>query len=99
MNLRAIDRERVLACFRQTFRDEAHLWAYGSRVKKTNHEGSDLDLVVVAVQPGKSFGRQLVQFRHLLHESSLPILVQVQDWNALPPMFQQEILKAREVMA
>lgn len=99
MNLRPIDRERVLACFHQAFQGEAHLWAYGSRVKKTNHEGSDLDLVVVAIKPGQTLRPQLVRFRQLLHDSNIPILVQVQDWHTLPPTFQQEILKEKEVMA
>jgi predicted nucleotidyltransferase len=45
MLLRNKDRERLIAIF-ETSPVPIEVWAYGSRVNGSAHEGSDLDLVI-----------------------------------------------------
>lgn len=72
---------------------DAEVWAYGSRVSGTAHEGSDLDLVARnpdapdRPQPG------LAGLREAFSESDLPILVDILDWARIPESFRQEILR------
>jgi uncharacterized protein len=76
----------------------AEVWAYGSRVRGQAHAGSDLDLVVRQPEqlhlplPGVSALREAVA------QSSLPILVEVHDWAALPPEFRREIDRHHQVL-
>lgn len=66
------------------------VWAYGSRVDGTAHEGSDLDLVV------KEFGQDdanLFELREELKESNIPFLIDIFEFNKLPESFQKEIEK------
>lgn len=66
------------------------VWAYGSRVDGTAHEGSDLDLVV------KDFGQEnayLFELKEELNESNIPFLIDIFDFNRLPESFQKEIEK------
>jgi len=68
----------------------ATVWAYGSRVNGTAHEGSDLDLVV------RDFGvpkRNLAVIRAAFSESNIPLLIDLHYWGDLPESFQKEILK------
>lgn len=100
MQLRKKDRELVVVCFRKAFfGHQAGLWAYGSRVKKTAHEASDLDLVVVPADGQELPASQFRLFQSLLQESSLPFLTQVQNWSLMPASFRQEILRNREILA
>jgi predicted nucleotidyltransferase len=69
------------------------VWAYGSRIKGTAHEGSDLDLVVFDITPDK-----ISALRAAFSESSLPILVDVMDWSSIPEAFKSEIDKRHEVL-
>ena len=66
-------------------------WAYGSRVARRAHEGSDLDLVLR--DPANPLRRTagLHALRDALSDSSLPILVDVHDWADLPAAFRLEI--------
>lgn len=66
------------------------VWAYGSRVDGSAHEGSDLDLVI------KDFGApkgNINQVREAFTESNIPILIDIRYWGDLPSSFQEEILK------
>lgn len=66
------------------------IWAYGSRVDGTAHEGSDLDLAV------KDFGQEdvyLFELKEKLKESNVPFLVDIFEFDKLPPNFQKEIEK------
>ena len=67
---------------------DVEVWAYGSRVKQQNHEGSDLDLVVVSDNVTWS---DVLAFREVLRDSNIPIFVDVMDWNVIPESFKQEI--------
>ena len=71
------------------------VWAYGSRVNGTNHEGSDLDLVLRSPElPASTAAR----FREALPESNPPIFVDVHDWALLPASFHPRILSRYEVV-
>lgn len=69
---------------------KAEIWAYGSRVNGESHTGSDLDLVVKAFNdPHKT----LAELKSLLIESNVPFLIDINEYEKLPILFQQEILK------
>jgi len=69
----------------------AEVWAYGSRVGGGAHETSDLDLVLRdPADPRREPGGWL-ELKEALQASSLPILVEVHLWSALPEAFQREI--------
>lgn len=50
IDLRDKERGAIIALAGKVFSPGTELWAYGSRVKGGNHEGSDLDLAVRAPQ-------------------------------------------------
>lgn len=81
---------KILTDIFHTYCPEAEIWAYGSRINGTSHDGSDLDLVV------KSFNRSdvfLYELKKLINESNIPFLVDINEFDKLPWAFQQEILK------
>lgn len=66
------------------------VWAYGSRVNGTAHEGSDLDLVI------KEYGQDntnLFDLREELNNSNIPFLIDIFELAKLPENFQIEIKK------
>lgn len=70
---------------------EAQVWAYGSRVTGTAHEGSDLDLVL---RNPSDLSQEVAGWHDLkeaLQASLLPILVDVHDWAHLPKAFHRNI--------
>lgn len=77
---------------------DAEVWAYGSRITSTAHDGSDLDLV--ARNPGDLSQRQpdLFAIKEAFVESDLPILVDIFDWATLPDSFRREIEQAYVVI-
>jgi predicted nucleotidyltransferase len=77
---------------------EAEVWAYGSRVNGTAHEGSDLDLVVRNPVDLSLRQSALIDLRDALTESDLPILVDVLDWALIPESFHQEIIRGGVVV-
>jgi predicted nucleotidyltransferase len=77
---------------------EAEVMAYGSRIRGTAHEGSDLDIVVRNPSaPDKPFDN-LPALREAISGSSLPILVDVLDWAGIPDGFRAEIERRYEVL-
>ena len=70
--------------------------AYGSRVKWTAKDYSDLDLVVVGSKPLSL--RQRGQLVEAFEESNLPIRVDVLDWQSISEGFRQGILEKYEVI-
>lgn len=69
----------------------AEVWAYGSRVNGTAHEGSDLDLVLrnpANLREPQSGKDALLA---ALKESDLTMLVDIFDWAALPEGFRTNI--------
>ncbi|AJE22828.1 nucleotidyltransferase family protein [Azotobacter chroococcum] len=76
----------------------AEAWAYGSRVSGGAHETSDLDLVLLdPADPGRAV-EGWTALKEALQASSLPILVEVHPWSALPETFQREIERAYVVI-
>ncbi len=75
----------------QTHVPDVEVWAYGSRVNGTHHEGSDLDLVLRARGLREIPILQLGNLREGLDESNIPIIVDVHDWATLPDSFRAEI--------
>ena len=62
------------------------------------HEGSDLDLVVLPDGYDQVDLGEVLTIKDLLQKSSIPILVQVLDWNRIPDSFRENILKEYEVV-
>ncbi len=77
---------------------DAEVWAYGSRVQGTSHDGSDLDLVVRNPLEIGTPQADLYSLREALRESGLPILVDVLDWARIPESFQREIARGEKVV-
>lgn len=73
------------------------VWVYGSRIKGTAHEGSDLDLVVMNDKEGITL-EQLSSLRKAFSESNLPILIDILDWSSIPEEFRNEIKETHEVL-
>lgn len=71
----------------------SQVMAYGSRVKGTSHEGSDLDLVVKNIHDPAQPTLEITNLKESFSESNLPILVDVMDWAYLPGSFKDEINK------
>jgi predicted nucleotidyltransferase len=65
------------------------VWAYGSRVKGTARERSDLDLVVIDAHRD-----DVISLKEIFDESDLPFIVDVMDWNLIPDHFRENILGA-----
>ncbi len=74
------------------------VWAYGSRVNGTSHEGSDLDLVLRNMENPSRRTESLPRIRAALSESDLPVLVDLMDWASLPDAFRDEIEKNHVVI-
>ena len=74
------------------------VWAYGSRVSGTAHEGSDLDLVLRSADLKKLPAEVFAEVKEKIQESNIPILVEVFDWARLPESFHQNILRQYEVL-
>lgn len=70
---------------------EAEVWAYGSRVCGTGHEGSDLDLVLRHPNDLTQDVAGWHELKEALQESSLPMLVEIHLWARLPVAFHGEI--------
>ena len=66
---------------------DAEVWAYGSRVQGTSHEGSDLDLVVRNPNDPNRPQANLSNLREALSESNLPILLDLLDWARIQRVF------------
>lgn len=69
---------------------------FGSRYAGTSTAASDLDLALVG--PRKLHWKTLAQLTAALEDSNLPFRVDVLDWHALTPEFQQVIAQGYEVI-
>ena len=97
MRIREKDKQTLLQIFSNVdFPFE--VWAYGSRVNGTAHEGSDLDLVIRNRQsipvPPSIFG----DLSEKIKDSNIPILVELRDWEILPERFHYIIAQQYEVV-
>lgn len=72
----------------------AEVWAYGSRTAGTAHEGSDLDLVLRNPADLQAPCPGISALREALRDSVLPMMVEVQDWAAMPAAFRSQIERA-----
>jgi predicted nucleotidyltransferase len=72
---------------------DAEVWAYGSRVGGSCHEGTDLDLVLRNSSDLGAPIREIGAVKEAIGESNVPFLVDVLDWARLPRSFQEEIEK------
>ncbi len=91
IELRQKDRRAILQIAREVLPDDAELWAYGSRVKGTAHDASDLDLVIKTPAEAPLSSEQLTHFREALRDSNLPIFVDVFDWRLMLEGFRERI--------
>ena len=98
MLLRDKDHKEIIRLAKSSFTKPVKIWAYGSRVNGMAHDGSDLDLVVLPDGDEMIDLGELGVFKELLQESTIPILVQVLDWNRIPEIFQANILKEYETL-
>lgn len=73
------------------------VWAYGSRVTGTAHDGSDLDLVVRTRDGEKLPIELLMELQEKIRDSNVPILVELFDWARLPASFHKNIEACHEV--
>jgi predicted nucleotidyltransferase len=76
----------------------AEVWAYGSRVKGSAHDGSDLDLVILTPDRQKLPIDTLMKLKEKIRESNIPILVELFDWARLPESFHKNIEACHEVI-
>ena len=100
IDLREKDRQAICVLAEQTLPPGAEIWAYGSRVKGTGHDTSDLDLVVhfPPEQSKRENLRQRVDFIEALRDSNIPIAVQVLAWQDIPEEFKANIQRCYEVL-
>lgn len=63
--------------------------AFGSRVRGTARQFSDLDLILLGDEPVAP--ETLSELRHALAESDLSIQVDVLEWHGLSPSFRRAI--------
>jgi predicted nucleotidyltransferase len=71
----------------------ARVWAFGSRVKGTERDGSDLDLLIDAGRPLTLDERAALSVR--FEESGLPMRVDFVDAQQADPQFLQAIVSER----
>ncbi|MBO1926329.1 nucleotidyltransferase domain-containing protein [Thiomicrorhabdus sp. 6S2-11] len=94
MQLRDKDKQMIIQVARQSFTQPVKIWAFGSRVNGQAHEGSDLDLVVIPSDEKSIDFDEFTDFKERLTESTIPILIQVMDWNRITESFKENILTA-----
>jgi uncharacterized protein len=97
MLIRNKDKERLIAIF-ETLPTSIEVWAYGSRVNGTAHEGSDLDLVIRTPNLNKLDVAIYLNLKEKIQESNIPIVVELFDWARLPESFHKNILAQHEVL-
>jgi predicted nucleotidyltransferase len=97
MLLRDKDRHSLIQIFK-TSPVPITVWAYGSRVDGTAHEGSDLDLVIRTANLSPLPAEILADLKEQIRESTIPILVDLFDWARLPASFHRNIEAGYEVL-
>lgn len=93
MQIRAIDNDRILEIAKTVFKTPVELWAFGSRVKHTATEASDLDLMIINKSENKNIKQCIIIFKENLKNSNIPIFVQVFEDKLLPTNYLNEIKK------
>jgi len=62
------------------------VWAYGSRVKGTSHQRSDLDCVVF-----NATDREIYEAKEFFDNSEIPFIIQLLNWEKIPEDFKNNI--------
>lgn len=96
LKLRPKDKSLICRLAEEHFSTPLEIWAYGSRVDGTAHEGSDLDLVII--DDASLQWEEFVSFKEALQHSNIPILVDLQLWSKTPQSFRQNILARHTVL-
>jgi len=96
MRLRNKDKQHLIEIFQPI--PNIEVWAYGSRVNGTAHEGSDLDLVIRTADLQEMPLSLFLELKQKIRESNIPIVVELFDWARLPQTFKQNILQHYEVL-
>jgi predicted nucleotidyltransferase len=97
MIIRDKDRKRLVDIF-STVPSSFEVWAFGSRVDGSAHDGSDLDLVIRTSDLSKLDYSVFTTLKVKIRESNIPIVVELFDWARLPTSFQKNILELHEVL-
>lgn len=97
MLLRTKDKETLCAIF-SAVPIPIEVWAFGSRVSGSAHEGSDLDLVVRTPHLEKIPIDVFIDLKEKIQESNIPILVELFDWARLPSSFHKNIELHHEIL-
>ena len=87
IDITAEERRIVLALLKRHLPSTA-VWVYGSRVKSTSRQQSDLDMAVFTTP--EQNGR-VGALREAFEESNLPFRVDLFVWDAIPEEFRQRI--------
>ena len=93
IDLREKDRIAITQLAQKHLVKGTELRAYGSRVKGTALEASDLDLMMFTPEGEVN---DLLEFQQALQHSNIPIFVQVFDWNYLPQNFKDNFMLKNE---
>jgi predicted nucleotidyltransferase len=88
IDLRPQDRQLIEQLAREHLPSGSQLWLFGSRVKGTAHESSDVDMVVFP-QNEQDAASVTLDFQQALQDSNLPLITQVFYWPQLPARFQR----------
>lgn len=97
MLLRNKDKQTLISIF-SLVDYPMEVWAYGSRVDGTAHEGSDLDLVIRCKNREKIPRDIYLELKDTIRESNIPVLVELFDWARLPESFHRNIELTHEVI-
>jgi predicted nucleotidyltransferase len=62
------------------------VWAYGSRVKGTSNQRSDLDCVVF-----NATDREIYEAKEFFDNSEIPFIIQLLSWEKIPEDFKDNI--------
>jgi predicted nucleotidyltransferase len=97
MQIRTKDKDSLVNIFKNIV-TPVEIWAYGSRVNNTAHDTSDLDLVIRTQNLKPYPFDEYILLKEKITESNIPILIDLKDWNSLPNLFHNEIIKQYELI-
>lgn len=95
IDLRPKDRLLITQLAEELLAKGTELWVYGSRVKGTALDTSDLDMVI---STPSDTANDLIAFKEALQHSNLPIFVQIFDDNYFPDNFRKNFEEQKELL-
>jgi len=90
------EEEKIILDIIAEFAPDCEVYAYGSRVKGTHKEWSDLDLAFVCPNGERMSFCQRGDLREAFGESDIVFRVDVIDYNSAAPNFREIIDRGRE---